>query len=118
MNNIPKKLNNELNNDPEYKVCMRAKIFKDHICKGRITREHALIYAGKQIQEKWAIIPLCAYAHSVDEFQDCGILDKEKNEYIALLRSTPEDLVKYPKKNWTQLKSYYNDKFKINNIKR
>lgn len=111
MNNIPKKLNEEINQDPEYRFCMRAKFFHDHECGGRITREHAFIYAGNQIQEKWAIIPLCEKAHSVNRFQDSGILDKNKNEYLALMRATPEDLAKYPKRDWERLKKYYNQKY-------
>ncbi len=118
MNKIPRKLNQEMNEDPEYKICMRAKVFKDHVCRGRITREHALIYAGKQIQEKWAIVPICAWAHDVDEFQDGHNLDKEKNEYLALMRATPEDLAKYPRKDWQQLKRYYEQKFKDHNTGR
>ena len=98
MHPIPIKLKKEILADPYYKQCAR----KDRHCKGRITFEHALIYAGRQIQEKWAIIPLCAYHHSVDKFQDGGGLDKRINERIAVSRATPEDLAKYPKRNWKQ----------------
>lgn len=66
-------------------------------CKGRITWEHTLIYAGKQIDEAWAIIPLCAYHHEVDQFQDCGDLDKEINVWIALNRATESELKTYSK---------------------
>ncbi len=66
-------------------------------CMGRITLEHAIIHAGRQLNEKWAIIPLCAYHHSVDEFQDGDGLDKELNEWVALSRATAEDLVTYSK---------------------
>ena len=66
-------------------------------CKGRITWEHALIYAGKQIDEAWAIVKLCAYHHAVDQFQDGGDLQKEKNVWIALNRATDEELENYSK---------------------
>lgn len=104
---IPVKLREELAEDPYYQRCVRHS--KD--CRGRITWEHAFIYAGKQIQEKWAIIPLCEYHHSVCRFQDAGNLNKEINHYIALSRATPEDLAKYPKKDWEQLKKYLHGKY-------
>ena len=81
-------------NDSYYKVCAR----KNSDCEGRITWEHAFIYAGRQVNEKWAIIPLCVYHHLGDG------LDKDKNQKIALLRATDEDLIKYPRKDWKQLK--------------
>lgn len=66
-------------------------------CEGRITWEHTLIYAGKQIDEAWAIIPLCEYHHAVNRYQDCGDLQKEVNVWIALNRATDEELEKYSK---------------------
>tara|TARA_R110000868_G_scaffold160448_8_gene390088 strand:+ start:339 stop:674 length:336 start_codon:yes stop_codon:yes gene_type:complete len=92
--------------DPYYKVCARA---SEGTCRGKITWEHALIYAGRQIQEKWAIIPLCEWHHAVNKFQDSGDLNKRLNELIALLRATPEDLKKYPRENWSE---------KINRLKK
>jgi len=113
MNNTPPKLQEEMNNDPEYKTCMRRELFHDHECKGRMTREHALIYAGRQIQEKFAIISICAWSHDVDEHQGGNNLDKPKNEYIALLRATDEDLRKYPNRDWKQHLKYLNGKYKL-----
>lgn len=95
MRPISKKLKFEIQGDPYYDKCARA---KEGGCDGRITWEHAFIYAGKQINEKWAIIPLCRYHHLGDG------LDKRKNQLIALQRATPEDLAKYPKTDWEQLK--------------
>ncbi len=90
MRPIPQKLKDEILSDLYYKKCCR----KNHDCKGRITWEHAFIYAGRQINEKWAIIPLCVYHHLGEG------LDKRLNEIIAVSRATPEDLAKYPRKNW------------------
>lgn len=90
MRPIPKKLKSELANEPYYKKCARA----SEQCQGRITWEHALIYAGKQVNERWAIIPLCVYHH-------LGVgLNKRENIKIALSRATKEDLSKYPKQSW------------------
>jgi len=78
----------------EKTICARA---KDGNCAGRITFEHTLIYAGKQIDEVWAIIHLCEFHHAVNTYQDGGDLDKEKNVWIALNRATDEELLKYSK---------------------
>lgn len=67
-------------------VCARA---DEGNCAGRITWEHALIYAGRQLDEAWAILCICSYHHGVDEYQDCGDLNKEKHEWLAL-RQAPE----------------------------
>lgn len=80
--------------DPYYEQCARK---PDGNCKGRITWEHAITYQGRQLNEKWAIIPLCAYHHAVDEYQDTGDLWKERNIWIALNRATDEELEKVSK---------------------
>jgi len=91
MRAIPPKLKKEMQEDPYYKVCAR----KAHgNCGGRITWEHTIIYKGKQLNEKWAIIPLCEYHHAVNNYQDRGDLDKNENIRIALNRATDEELVK------------------------
>jgi len=96
MHPIPPKLRRELSEDPYYKTCARA----DKTCKGRITWEHAVLYAGKQVQERWAILPLCEWHHSVNQFQDGGALNKRLNKEIAMARATPEDRAKYPRLKW------------------
>lgn len=103
MNNIPGPLRAELAEDPYYKICARV----DFDCSGRITWEHAHYYAGKQIQERWAIIPLCVYHHLGPG------LNKELNQAIALARASDEDLAKYPRGNWQQMKSYLFKKYEI-----
>lgn len=96
MNNIPQKLRKELAADPFYKTCALAGLFQ-HECDGRITWEHTLIYAGKQIQARFAIVPLCAKAHSVDQFQDAGDLNKKINVWVALNRASDDDLLSISK---------------------
>jgi hypothetical protein len=70
---IPKPLLKEILDDDYYKKCARH---SEDNCKGRVTFEHAWIYASRQIQEKWAIIPLCEYHHNVCNYQDVGSLNK------------------------------------------
>lgn len=93
-------------------ICQRRQVFHDHDCQGRMTLEHALIYAGRQVDAPFAIIKLCAWAHDVDQFQDGGNLDKEKNEYIALSQATKEDFAFYAKSRWVMRLTYLRTKFK------
>lgn len=92
-------------------VCQRRLVFRDHDCQGRLTREHALIYGGRQVDEGFAIIKICAWAHDVDEFQDAGNCDKEKNVYIALSQATEDDFNRYPKADWRRRLEYLQGKF-------
>lgn len=89
-------------------VCARR---KEGGCAGRITWEHALTYAGRQIDEIWAIIKLCEYHHSVNHYQDGGDLDKNKNQWIALNRATDEELQKYPKAGFIELRNRLNKEY-------
>lgn len=89
MRPIPPKLKANILADEYYSRCARE---MDGGCGGRITWEHAIIFQGRQLNEKWAIIPLCAYHHAVDQFQDGQGLIKEKNVWIALNRATEAEL--------------------------
>ncbi|MCL5666990.1 MAG: hypothetical protein M1383_04445 [Patescibacteria group bacterium] len=92
--------------DPYYHTCARQAVFHDHVCQadpatGKLIEwEHAFIYGGQQVNEKWAIIPLCWYVH-----RGPG-LDKNINRLLALRRATADDLQKYPRSNWMQQKLY------------
>lgn len=101
MNNMPLKLREQLSRNPWYSKCSR----KNDECAGRITFEHCWIYAGNQIQEQWAIIPLCEYHHLGN-----GLV-KWINQYISICRATDADLRKYPKINWHQLRNYLTEKY-------
>lgn len=98
---MPPALRKELSDDPYYRTCAR----KGDDCQGRITWEHALTYAGRQIQERFAIIPLCAFHHSVDQFQDGRGINKRINVEIALSRATAADKAKYPLLPWGKIGS-------------
>lgn len=91
MNHIPTRLRKDLLARSEYRGCM-LRAHKDHVCGGRITLEHALIYAGKQIQARFAIVAVCARGHEVDEYQDAGTMDKRLNIWVALNRATDHEL--------------------------
>lgn len=84
--------------DKFYKQCC----LKDEHCHGRIEWHHVWIYAGKQIDEIWAIVPVCYYHH-----QKAGVGEvKDKLELVSLGRASDEDLKRYNKKNWPQIKNY------------
>lgn len=89
MRPIPKKMRDQMEKDPFMKVCCFPGC-------GAILPEwhHVWIYAGRQINEPWAIVPGCTYHHRGKGFK------KEVFERISICRATQEDLAKYPKKNW------------------
>lgn len=87
---MPTKLRAQIAADPRMQICARA----GSECGGRITWEHAITYAGKQVQEAWAIIPLCWFHHLGPG------LDKAWNIRFAMTRATPEDIEKYPRLKW------------------
>lgn len=89
---IPLKTREKMNNDPLYTTCALYGQH-GHVCEGRITREHAIIIAGKKCQKEWAIIPCCARGHGVDQFQDAGgQIPKDMREWCALNRATDKDI--------------------------
>lgn len=92
MNKVPQKLRNKWKQEDLMGVqreCMRS---DEGDCQGRLTKEHAIIYAGKQLQEEFAILDICEYHHGVNNYQDRGNLRKEKHIWIALNRATDEEL--------------------------
>lgn len=107
MRPIPEKLREQIASDPFMQLCVYERSdAPNHKCRGRITWEHAIIFAGCQVNEAWAIIPCCE-AHNSGE-----AMVKDYNRYIALLRADMKYLkAKYPKRDWEQelkhLKSKY-----------
>ena len=60
MRKIPTKLKEEMAADPAYKLCA---LRGGHICQGKIEWHHHIIFAGRQLNEKWAIVAICEYIH-------------------------------------------------------
>lgn len=94
---IPSKLREELNQDPFMSQCVLTRLGINHPCNG-LEWHHVWIYARKQIQEKFAIIPVCQNAHK-DETKYRNLF-----QWITLHRATKEELARYPKYDW--LKNY------------
>ena len=83
MNCIPKKLKDEMSADPYYKRCCISGSFEN------IQFHHAFCFAGRQLQEKWCILPLSKDIHdNIDTY-------REKCNWIMLNRATDEQLKKY-----------------------
>lgn len=69
--------------DPYYKKCCLA---YTGTCLGRIEWHHSLIYGGRQIQKKFAILPACQFHHvNVSHYNDDFVR-------VALNRATDEEL--------------------------
>ena len=104
MRKIPDEVLEEIMKDWFYKKCCVA----DEKCSGRIEWHHNLIYAGKQVNEKWCILPICHYHHEHEKDKELGgILD-----YIMLCRATNEELEKYSKAiNYIELRERLKLKF-------
>lgn len=103
MHQTPKKTYEDILRERPF--CERNEALQDHQCQGRSTMEHAWIYRGRQITDKWAIIRICYWAHLGPG------LNKRINEWLALRHAMPEDLAKYPGKNWGQIKKFLNKKY-------
>jgi len=73
---------------------------------------HALIYAGKQINEWYAIQPLCTSCHRGNN----GTIHR-KADLICKIKAIEMGLValeiKYPKRNWAQELKQYKHELKI-----
>lgn len=87
MRKISQRTRQVLEAEPD--VCLR---YDEGNCAGRITYEHALKHAGRQIDAPWAILKICEYHHAVNQYQDIGDLNKEKHRWLALNRATDEEL--------------------------
>lgn len=112
MTPIPQKVRKQIAADPSYRACKLAGLH-GHVCGGRITMEHALINAGRQIQEKWAIVSVCAAGQEVDEFQDAHTMNKELNVWVALNQATESELMAYPKTDYLGMREKLNKKYGV-----
>ncbi len=85
MNHIPAALNKELNADRFYLKCCLARFGG---CGGRVERHHALIFAGRQLQMKFCILPACHEHHELARRKDI----KELFDWVLLNRASDEEL--------------------------
>lgn len=98
---IPDKLRSELSEDPFYsKCCITGKR------NGKIDWHHCYTYGGRQVNEKWNILPIIWNKHNWCGDKDSvhnDINTRNKAKFIALSRADLDDLCKrYYKFNWKQ----------------
>ena len=116
---IPKKMRVEMQLDTFYHTCARREALHDHECERDplnqqkpVEWEHALYYAGSKVQEKFAIVPICYWAH-----RGAG-MNKQINEWIALNRATNDELLELSRKggkDYFIYRSYLNKRYGVYN---
>lgn len=105
MNHIPTSLNKELNEDPFYTKCCLRMLGG---CGGRIERHHNLIYAGKQYQAKFCILPACHDHHDMARNTEI----KERFDWVMLNRATEQEILSISKAiNYSWVRDRLNTKF-------
>lgn len=95
---IPKKMREEMAEDAFYHVCCLA----DAECFGRIQWHHHLRYEGQRQNVKFGILAVCENHHAKEARQDI----KDRLDRVMLSRATPEDLARFPRKDWFHLKKH------------
>lgn len=113
---IPKKLRADMNLEPFYHSCARREALHDHECAPNpITRRliewhHALKYAGKKVQKRYAIVPLCWWTHEGPGKDDAI------GAWIALNRASDEEILELSHKggrDYFQYRHFLNKKFGV-----
>lgn len=108
MRAISHKVKADLQADPRMSICALL----DKNCDGKITWEHAIIFAGRQLDEAWAILGICEWHHSVNKHQDGGGLVKDRNVWVALNRATDSELLAISKAiDYIAMRKYLNNKY-------
>lgn len=105
MRAIPQKLRRELESDSWYgRCCITGRIQT----RERIEWHHNFIFAGRQVNEKWCILPLAASIHKIEK----EIKIKERLDWIMLNRADDETIERYSKStNLSIVKATLNKKF-------
>lgn len=100
MRPIPQPLRDKLELQRRMKMCAVFALGYG-FCEGRIEWDHVWIYAGRQINEEWAIVGVCNRHHRAKEG---NILLKGSIQRASLRLATEGDLAQYPRTNWHQIK--------------
>jgi hypothetical protein len=102
MRPIPPQLRKQMADDEYYKECCLG-----GSCDGKVEWHHNLIYAGRQVNEKFCILPLCEFHH------DNIAWFKELVDWHMLNRATDEELKAYSKAvDYIAMRERLNKKFK------
>lgn len=101
MRPIPLKLRKKLEADEWMKQCC-------YCGSQEVEFEHSWIYAGKQINEWWAIVPLCTNHH---RGKYANALIKRYGQWQSLMRGLKDAERDYPRTNWRQIKKTLDKEF-------
>ena len=104
MRRIPTGLRNRMDAKPEYHRCMLTGMAHE-----KIDWHHAFLYAGRQVNEEWCIIPLLHTVHANEKKPHI----KERIEWIMLNRATDEELEKYDRRNLKAERDKLNNKYGV-----
>jgi len=106
MRPIPKKLKDEMESSKFYKYCC--------FTHGEHPEwHHHLQYRNQQINARFAILPVSKELHTEStQAVHKNPAMKELCTYLCLLRTTPEMLKTYNRRDWEQEFSYLDKKFK------
>ncbi len=106
MNNIPKALRAKMAMDPFYRVCCVTGAPASSW--DRIEWHHNLIFAHKQVQAEFAILPIKQSVHNVVS----NPLIKERLDWVMLNRASESEIRQYSKVvNLARRRAYLNDLF-------
>lgn len=95
---IPKKMREEMTDDTFMNLCC----IQDSTHHGRIQWHHHLKFAGKRVNEKWCILPVCELHHRLEAKY------KQQLDAVMVSRATYEELSKYSKAiDYCKLKKHY-----------
>ncbi len=108
MNKIPPKLRKQLADDPFYRrCCITGEASKSW---DRIQWHHNMTFAGKQVQARFAILPVLKSVHERANNKQV----REKLDWVMLNRMSTEDLWLYGKGiNWFGRLEYLNNKYGV-----
>lgn len=117
-NTIPKKQREEMDLDPFYHRCARRDALGDHDCeRNPITRRliewhHAAKFAGKKVQIRNFIVPICWWSHEGPGKND------EIGMWIALNRATDGEILALSQaggRDYFQYRYFLNKKYGVYN---
>lgn len=107
MNKIPDRLKAKLRSDPFYARCCVTGRQRGEV---KIEWHHNLIFAGRQVQEQFAILPVAQEIHSIAGHKAM----KERLDWIMWNRATERQIDKYSKaQDKRAYRDYLNNKFGV-----
>ena len=109
MRPIPKGLRKRLSEDPFMAACCIPD------CLTPPEWEHSWTYARKQINEGWAIVPMCMPhhrgSHQTFAWRGEEQRTKEFGQWVSLCRGIKDAIQDYPRRDWEQEKRFLDSKF-------